>query len=261
MIRHLVFNRRQLLAAAAAASLSGSALAAVPAAPAPAGPPPLSHPVARTSAPVKIGVVGSGRIGSLYGEIWSKAGHPVMFSDQNPASAQAAAARAPGARTGSTREAIAFGDVILLSVPYGAMPAIQRDLGAGLRGKVVIDTGNPNVQRDGEAVRPYIERGSGLSTASLLPGARVVRAFNILNFAAVAREAGRPGEKVGIPIAGDDRQAVTLVERLTLDAGFEPVVVGDLADSKKFDLGPPLQGKVVSAAEVRSLLGMARAVR
>jgi predicted dinucleotide-binding enzyme len=245
-------TRRTIVLAAAALAASSNAFAQQPSAALT-----LKHPPARTATPVKIGVIGSGRIGSVYGEIWSKAGHQVMFSDRDPAAAQAAAARSPGARTGTTQEAAAFGDVILLSVPYGAMPAIARDLGATLRGKVVIDTGNPQVGRDGEAVRPYIERGAGLSTASILPGARIVRAFNVLSFANAASESNRPGARVGIPVGGDDAQAVALVSRLVRDAGFDPVEVpGGLAGTKRFDLGPPLQGKAVTASEVRTLLGI-----
>lgn len=246
-------NRRGWLAAVAALALGGRAWAAE----GPAGPPVLAHPVARTTQPVRIGVIGSGRIGTLYGEIWSKAGHQVMFSDRDPAAARAASARAPGSRTGSAAEAAAFGDVVLLSVPYGAMPAIGQELGSALRGKIVIDTGNPTLAREGDAARPWMERGAGLSSAAILPGARIVRAFNILNFAAVAREAGRPGDKVGIPVGGDDQPAVQLATRLVRDAGFDPVVVpGGLAGTKRFDLGPPLQGQVVTAAEVRRLLSL-----
>lgn len=252
MTRSLETSRRALL-------LAGVACALVPAARAvaQAGPPPIQHPVARTTQPVRIGVIGSGRIGTLYGELWSKAGHPVMFSDRDAAAATAAAARSPGARVGTTAQAAAFGDVVLLSVPYGALPSISRELAAALRGKVVIDTSNPVPSRDGEAARQWVERGAGPSTAAFLPGAKVVRAYNILSFAAVAREANRPGAKVGIPIGGDDAQAVQLAGRLTREAGFEPVVVpGGLAATKRFDLGPPLQGQVLTAAEVRRALAL-----
>jgi len=245
-----VLSRRLVLAGPILAGL-----AAVLSAPALAQAPTLAHPVARAAAPLKIGVVGSGRIGSLYGEIWSRAGHQVMFSDRDPATARAAAARSPGARSGTAQEAAAFGDVVLLSVPYAAMPDIARDLGPTLRGKVVIDTGNPNLTRDGDMARAAIERGAGLSTAAFLPGAKVVRAFNILNFQVAAREAGRPGERLAVPVAGDDPKAVDTVMQLVRDAGLEPLRAGDLAASKKFDLTPAVQGPR-TAAQMRPLLGL-----
>src|SRR3954469_23027972 len=88
--------------------------------------------------PIKIGVIGSGRIGSTLGGLWAKAGHEVMFSDRDAATAKSAAEGAgPRARTGSVEEAVAFGDAVLIAVPYGALPAIAKQVGDKLKGKVV----------------------------------------------------------------------------------------------------------------------------
>src|SRR5688572_30049535 len=72
----------------------------------------------------KIGIVGSGRIGGTLGEIWAKAGHEVMFSSLDLEHDKALAARVgPNARAGTSRDAVAFGDVVLMAVPYRALPA------------------------------------------------------------------------------------------------------------------------------------------
>lgn len=242
------------LAALAAAVFAYVASPAAHAAPAPG--PAIVYPVPRTAEPVRIGVIGSGRIGGLYGEIWSRAGHPVMFSDRDPAAAAAAAARSVGARTGTAAQAAAFGDVVLLSVPYSAMPQVGADLAGALRGKVVIDTGNPQIPRDGEMARPAIESGAGVATARYLPGAKVVRTFNTIGFEAVAREAHRPGARVATAVGGDDPAAVRLVERLVRDAGLEPVVTpGGLAGTKRFDF-TPATGGVHTAPELRKIIGL-----
>src|SRR5438309_11305092 len=96
-------------------------------------------PVLAQSKAMKIGIVGSGRIGSTIGGLWVKAGHEVMFSDRDPEVAKRAAADlGPRARAGSVDEAVAFGDAVLIAVPYMALPAIQKQVGDKLKGKVVI---------------------------------------------------------------------------------------------------------------------------
>lgn len=100
---------------------------------------------------LKIGVIGSGRVGSALGTSWARAGHEVMFSSLDlEHDRKLAASVGANARAGTPREAAAFGEVLLISVPYGALPQIGKDLGDLLKGKAVIDTCNPFPNRDGE---------------------------------------------------------------------------------------------------------------
>jgi len=163
--------------------------------------------------------------------------------------------RLPGARGGTSAEAVAFADVVLLSVPYAAMPDIARELGSALAGKIVIDTGNPLPARDGPMAEAALATGSGLATAGFLPGARIARAFNVINFAQMRLQAHRPGERIATMIAASDPEARAAAERLAGDAGFDPVVVGDLASAARFELGSPPAG-VRTAAEIRAILGL-----
>ncbi len=209
--------------------------------------------------PMKIGVIGSGRIGSTIGALWAKAGHEVMFSDRDAEQVQRAIdALAPElkarARAGSVAEAAAFGDAILIAVPYGALPAVQQQVGAQLKGKVVLDPNNPVPSRDGELGAKAREKGAGVSTAALLPGARVVRAFNSWGYGVMAREANRAAPRMAIPVAADDAAALKLGMQLVADAGFDPVAAGSLAASKAFDLGSSVSGRVLTAAEMRQAL-------
>ena len=206
---------------------------------------------------MKIGIVGSGRIGGTLGELWVKAGHEVMFSSLDLEHDKALAARIGGAaRAGTPKEAGAFGDVLLISVPYGALPQVGRDLGDSLKGKVVLDTCNPVPTRDGDMAVDAKAKGTGIASPLLLPGARLVRAFNSVGYSRLQSEAHRAGEKVAIPLAADDAAALQIAVRLVQEAGFEPVVVGALARAKEFDAGTPVYGKALTAAELRRGLGI-----
>jgi len=200
----------------------------------------------------KIGIVGSGRVGSAIGAVWVKAGHEVMFSSRNIENDKALAARlGDGARAGTPREAAAFGEVVMVSVPYGALPSVGKDLGDLLKGKVVIDTCNPFPGRDGKIAEWAREKGAGLASAELLPGARLVRAFNAIGSARMGSAYQKPG-RVGMPIAGDDAQAVAVASGLIREIGYEPVLVGGLDKGRYLIPGSPLAGER-SAEEIRKI--------
>ena len=80
----------------------------------------------------------------------------------------------------------------------------------------------------------------------------IVRAFNCIPAASLAGQANRQPERIAIPIGGDDAAALLIAERLVRDAGFDPVVVGSLAETRQFDLGQPLAQGNLSAAELRA---------
>ena len=210
-----------------------------------------------TNANLKIGVIGSGRIGSTLGELWVKAGYPVMFSSLDLEKDKELAARiGAGARAGTPAEAAAFGDVLLVSVPYSALPQIGRDYAQSIKGKVVLDTSNPIQGRDGEMAVAARAKGTGVASAEFLPGARLVRAFNSVGYMSLRNEANRAGDKIAIPLAADDDAALQVAKRLVEAAGFEPVVVGPLSKAKEFDVGTPVFGKALTASELRKSLGI-----
>ena len=193
---------------------------------------------------LKIGVIGSGRIGSTLGGIWVKAGHEVMFSSLDLEHDKALAARLGGkARAGTSREAAAFGEVLLFAVPYSAMPQLGRDLGDALKGKVVVDASNPIPGRDGDMATRAREKGAGLASAEFLPGARIVRAFNAIGYSTMADAAQRHGGRMGMPMASDDAAAIAVASRLVREIGYEPVLVGPLAMGKYLIPGTPLAGE------------------
>jgi 8-hydroxy-5-deazaflavin:NADPH oxidoreductase len=207
---------------------------------------------------LRIGVIGSGRIGGTIGGLWVKAGHPVLFSSRHPDSLKDLVAGLGSlASAGTVDQAIAFGDVVFIAVPYGALPQIGRDHGTALAGKFVLDAGNAVAGRDG-AIADEAERdGIGATSQKYLPGARLVRAFNTLGVGIFAAEANRPDPRLAVPIAGDDGEAVQVAAALVRDAGFDPVVVGKLMDARRFQRGAPGYGQSVTAAELKRTLSLA----
>ena len=206
---------------------------------------------------MKIGVIGSGRVGGTIGGLWVKAGYEVMFSAREIGEVkELVESLGPRARAGTPREAAAFGEVVLISVPYAALPQIGRDFAAELKGKVVLDTCNPIQGRDGEMAVEARAKGTGVASVELLPGVRLVRAFNCVGYNSMRSEAHRAGERLAIPLATDDEGALKIAIRLVQDAGFEPVAVGPLSRAKESDVGTPVFGKALTARELRRVLGI-----
>jgi hypothetical protein len=204
---------------------------------------------------MKIGIIGSGNIGSTVGALWVKAGHPVLFSSRHPEKLkQLADGLGPLARAGTVREALTFGDVVLIAVPYGAYPQIGKDYAKEFAGKIVLDAGNAVLARDGEVGKEARQNGVGLTSAKYLAGARIVRAFNTLNFRRLESLANRAGGRIAIPIASDDQEALKMASSLVRNAGFDPVIIGSLERSKYFAQGGPLYGQEITAQQMRERL-------
>ena len=202
-----------------------------------------SHAADALGGKFRIGIVGSGKVGSTLGAAWIKAGHEVMFSSLDlEQDKKLAASLGPSARAGTTRDAAAFGEVLLVSVPYSAMPQLGADLGELVKGKIILDTSNPVPGRDGEVAAKALEKGAGLATAGFFPGARVVRGFNAIGFERLQELTRKQEGTVGMPIAGDDANALSVASGLVREAGLEPVVVGPLAMGRYLRPGTPLAG-------------------
>jgi len=211
-----------------------------------------------TGAPLKIGMIGAGREGGALGALFVKAGHPVKFSSRHPENLKGlVTGLGPLAQAGTVEEAIAFGDVVVIAIPYTAMEQIGKAHSDALAKKaLVIDVSNPIPRRDGEDFVKSVgaQGGPGLVTAKFLPGAPIVRAFNAIGAGRLAELAHRAGDPVGVPIAGDDPKAIALAESLIRGIGFEPVLVGGLAMGKHLVPGTPLGGEH-TPTELRRIAG------
>jgi 8-hydroxy-5-deazaflavin:NADPH oxidoreductase len=207
----------------------------------------------------KIGIVGSGHIGGNLGIMLAKGGYEIFYSSRHPDTLRdLVKTTGPKARSGEVPEAIAFGDVILLSLPLKALTELDAKTMEALKGKIVIDTSNPYPQRDGVIAEDAIREpgGTGTFVARLLQGARIVRAFNTVYFEDLKKTINKDGEKIGIPIASDDQEGLKATIELVERAGLEPVVVGNLSKSKMFDVGTAVYATSASAREIKQKLNL-----
>ena len=138
------------------------------------------------SEPLKIGIIGTGKIGGALARHWARAGHELVISSRHPEKLEPLAAElGPRVRSATPAEAA-----------------------AALAGKIVLDTGNPFLGRDGDMAIAAREKGAGIASAEFLPGARLVRAFNCIPAFSLANSANRMPERIAIPIASDYPEAL-----------------------------------------------------
>jgi predicted dinucleotide-binding enzyme len=174
---------------------------------------------------MRIGIIGAGRIGGNCARQAVKGGHEVMLSFGRDRSKREALAAELGGSAGEPADAVAFGEAVILSVPWGAIPdalAQASDLG----GKIVVDT--TNQFRSGPM--PAEGQTAASFNAERMPGARYTKSFNTLTSAFQAEAASRQGdERVVQWICGDDPEAKQLVAGLIEDMGYVPVDFGGTA--------------------------------
>lgn len=213
--------------------------------------------MAQAAEPLRIGVLGAGSLGGIVGSLWVKAGHEVMFSSRHPEELESLVRQlGPRASVGLPAAAAEFGTVLLLAVPFVAIPQVGRDLRRQYAGKVVLDSTNPWGPSDSEVYREARENGVAQTVRKYFADARLVRAFSCVDAGVVETSGTRRGGRIGMPIASDDDQAIQVATGLVRDAGLDPIVVGNLAASSAFQQGGPGWRAHLTAPELRLRLGL-----
>ena len=179
---------------------------------------------------MNIGIIGTGHIGTGLGKHWAGKGHKVFFGSRHPEGAMdVVASIGSNASLGTIEQAVEFGDLILLAIPWAAAQDTVR-LISSWSGKTLIDCTNPiSCGSDGPALAVDSNVTSAAEEiAKLAPGAQVVKAFNT-TYAQLIRSGGKFGtQQANVFFCGDDEAAKSQVAQLAEDVGFEPIDIGNL---------------------------------
>jgi 8-hydroxy-5-deazaflavin:NADPH oxidoreductase len=198
---------------------------------------------------VKIGIIGAGSLGSALGQRLGDAGHRIMFGGSTSAMD---VARRQRARVGGNREAAAFGDVLVLAVPFAAVDGALEEAGQ-LDGRVLWSCVNA-LKRDFSGLAVGFDTSAAEEVARRAPGARVVAA--IPPFAsAVASATSVYDERISpsVFLCGDDAGAKLLVAQLISDLGADPVEAGPLCTARLVEPAMMLMVKLAYAGVPREI--------
>jgi predicted dinucleotide-binding enzyme len=176
---------------------------------------------------MRIAIIGAGNVGGGLGTGLAQAGHEVVYGVRDPDSekTRAATTRAAGTRAVTVADAVADADVVIFALRWDAVPPTVSGM-PEMDGRVVIDAMN---RFSGDPARSTAQ-----DLADLLPGAKVVKAFNTTGFENMSTAAGRDQQAVMF-IAGDHPEANAVAAGLAADLGFQPEDVGALTNAKPLE--------------------------
>jgi predicted dinucleotide-binding enzyme len=205
---------------------------------------------------MKIGIIGAGHIGSTLARHFVRIGHDAVISNSREPETLAGLVDeiGGGLRAVTAREAAEFGQVVVVSIPYGRYKELPAD---ALKDKVVIDTCNYYPERDGQD--PDLDNDSTTSSEKIRAhtDSDLVKAFNAIHWKHLrdrGRDKGDP-DRLAIPLSGTDTEAKAVIAGLIRDIGFDPVDAGDIGrGGRSHQPGSRLYGAEMSAHEMNDLL-------
>jgi predicted dinucleotide-binding enzyme len=212
---------------------------------------------------MKIGIIGAGMIGGTLTRRLAALGHEVVVANSRGPETLRELAAETGARAGTAAEAARSGEIVIVTIPQRAVPALPKDLFAGVpQDVVVVDTGNYYPARDGRI--DAIEHGQVESVwVAAQLGRSVVKAFNNIGFQSLLAH-GRPQgdpRRIALPVAGDLPEARQKVMRLVDELGFDPLDAGSLQDSWRQQPGTPAYAADLDAPGLAQALAAAERSR
>lgn len=179
---------------------------------------------------MKIGILGSGRMGGKIGQLLARAGHEVTFSyaRREEKLKRLAEAAGPGARSGNPGEAAGNADAILLAVHWSRLDDVL-DQAGDLSGKTIFTCCVPLNQSNTELVIAHSSSGAEV-LAQKLPQSEIVAAFQTTPSEVLFEvfEARRSALKPSLVYCGDEAASKTLAAGLIAELGFDPVDAGAL---------------------------------
>ena len=191
---------------------------------------------------MKIGIIGSGAMGSALGRVWANAGHDILLSYSRDVNRLEMIARNLGARVsaGTVAEAVSLSDVILMAVPWTRVPDVLAQAGS-LQNRILLSCMLPMTADDSALSLGFTT--SGAEELARQTGARIVSTFNTVWSNMIAHPP-RENELRSMFYVGDDADAKQIAARLILDAVFEPIDAGSLTDARLLEPFGLLMGKL-----------------
>ncbi|HZD43754.1 MAG TPA: NADPH-dependent F420 reductase [Methanomicrobiales archaeon] len=164
---------------------------------------------------MKIAIIGKGHVGTALGSGLTRAGHEIRYGHRDPGE--------------PVHDAAEWGDVIVLAIPYPAIPDAALTIGSAADGKLLIDVTNALDRNGNLAIGCTTSAAEELQ--KMLPRAHVIKAFNTV-FAPNQTSGKLGGEDLTAFIAGDDERSKETAMRLARDIGFDPVDAGPLKSAR-----------------------------
>jgi 8-hydroxy-5-deazaflavin:NADPH oxidoreductase len=211
-----------------------------------------------------VGILGAGRMGRTLAQLLAAAGHDVRLANSRGADSlrDLVGEVGPRAAAVAAQDIAAGARVVILATRWEQLPTATAAV-ASWAGTVVVDTTNPRFGPGPDDVYDTGALTSSEAVADLVPGARVVKAFNHQPIPALAAELGpKPSERNALFLAGDDTEAKALVAALMRSIGGEPIDTGDLRTGGALQAsgGGPLagHGRLLTPAEAAAIMAGAR---
>jgi hypothetical protein len=208
---------------------------------------------------MQIGILGSGNIGASAAGVFARAGHHVRIANsRGPESLGSLVAEiGPNAEAATAQDAVDASDLVLIAVPWTKREEALGEI-EGWDEKIVVDAMNPYTE-DFE-IEDLGSKTATEFTRALVPGARIVKAFNTLFYKRLASEGKPKGapDRLAIPVASDDPAAKRVVMDLIEEIGFDAVDNGGLVEGgRKQQPGSPIYNQPLGAKEMRDQLARA----
>jgi 8-hydroxy-5-deazaflavin:NADPH oxidoreductase len=205
---------------------------------------------------MKISIIGSGHIGGTLARLFVRAGHEVALANSRGSDSLKSFVDELGTQlhpAGGIEEAIAFSDLIVLSIPWRIIDSLPV---YNAQGKIIVDTTNP-YKADGS----FYDLGDEMPSTRVMQhftGAVIVKAFNTIWFKHLAENGNKDlpvAERRVIPVAGDDSGAKSKVARLIEEIGFGPLDTGSLKTGTGFqNVSGALYNKVLTVQEATDVI-------
>lgn len=185
-----------------------------------------------------ITIFGQGNMGQAIASVFTSGGHQVDFVGKEGLAGPA-------------------GDVVVLAVPYAAVPSIIEANKEALTGKILVDISNPvNFENMDELITP-VDSSAAEEIAKLIPEARVVKGFNTTFAATLATKSVAGEETTTVQLASDDQEAKDIVAGYIQEGGLNTIDAGALKRARELEAMGFLQITLAAREQLNWTAGFA----